>query len=271
MKFQTRAMKSGRAGHGSGPGSRRYPFNRNGGSARLPDGLYAAALFVASSPAVAETTVTAFLNATTNYVYRAYTKSEDRPTLQANFDLLHARSGLIAGAWLAAVEFGGARLEAYPYAGKRWRITEDWRIDTMLAAYLYDDRVFEERADYLEAQMLLHYRDLMSLRAGSAPDAYGRGSNVLNLQIDARYPLGGRVDVSTGLGYDRARSALGYDDVYWNLGLTWFPTRHLSADLRYYDAAEFNGAPELGDGAAHGPFEDLLIDPTVVFTVTVGF
>lgn len=271
MSLQSRGKKTGRAGRGPGPGSQRSPSIRHGGSPRLTDRLYAAALFVASSPAVAETTVTAFLNATTNYVYRAYTKSEDRPTLQANFDLLHARSGLIAGAWVAAVDFGGARLEAYPYAGRRWRITEDWRLDTMLAAYLYDDRVFEESANYLEAQALLHYRDLLSLRAGTAPDAYGRGGNVLNLQIDARYPLSATVDVSAGLGYDRARPALGYDDVYWNLGLTWFPTRHLSADLRYYDAAEFNGAPELGDGAAHGPFEDLLIDPAVVFTVTVGF
>lgn len=271
MKFQTRGRKPVRAGQPPRSGSQRSPSTRHCGSALLPDGLCAATLLVATSPAVAETTATAFLNATTNYVYRAYTKSEDRPTLQANFDLLHSRTGLIAGAWVAAVEFGDARLEAYPYAGKRWRIAEDVRLDTMLAAYLYDDEVFEEAANYLEAQALLHYRDLLSLRAGTAPDAYGRGSNVLNLQIDARYPLAGTIDVSAGLGYDRARSALGYDDVYWNLGLTWFPTRHISADLRYYDATEFNGSTEAGNGAAHGPFEELLIDPSIVFTVTVGF
>ncbi len=271
MMFQIRSRSSAPTSQRFGAGARRYVSSRYGGPARLSDGLCAAALLVVTSPVIAEVTATAFLNVTTNYVYRAYTKSEDHPTLQANIDLLHQRTGLFGGAWLAAVEFGNARLEAYPYAGKRWRIAEEWRLDTLLAAYLYDDRVFDESADYLEAQVLLHYSDLVSLRAGTAPDAYGRGDNVLNLQIDARYPLTDKLDISTGLGYDRASAALGYDDIYWNLGLTWFPTRHMSADIRYYDATEFNGVTD-GDGAApHPPFEELLIDPSIVLTVSVGF
>lgn len=211
------------------------------------------------------------VNGTTNYVYRAYTKSDDHPTVQASIDVFHPRSGLLAGAWVSVVDFGEARLEATPYAGKRWRLADDWRLDTLLAGYLYDQPVLGEVSDYGEAQALLHYSDILTLRAGIAPDAYGRGETVTNLQLDGRYPITHNVDVSAGLGYDDARAALGYDDVYWNLGVSWYPTRHLSVDLRYHDAEVFNGTEPAGGAGEHAPFETLLIDPSIVVTIGIGF
>jgi uncharacterized protein (TIGR02001 family) len=255
----------------SGPRVWHRRLSRGGARRDVPARLCWAALLGCAPLASAEITTTAFINGTTNYVYRAYTKSKDHPTLQANADVLHQRSGLLAGAWLSAVEFGDARVEAIPYAGKRWHIAPDWRLDTLLSAYVYDDEVFGDNADYLEAQGLLHYADIVSLRAGAAPDAYGRGSTLVNLQLDVRYPVARRFDVSASLGADQARAALEYDDVYWDLGLSWFPWRHVSADLRYHDARTFNGTGEDTGSSGHGRFEDLLIDPSLVFTVTIGF
>lgn len=216
--------------------------------------------------------VTALGSVTSNATYRAYSKSENGPTFQMNADALYAESGVIVGAWLSRVRFGGANVEFNPYLGKRWSLGEDFRLDAVMAGYVYDRRVFASKAHYGEAQLLLHFRDLLSLRTAVAPDAYGLDAATANVQLDLRFPVLADIDVSAGVGYDRAQAALEYDDAYWNMGLSWFPSRRIAVDLRYHDAVLFNEADtHAGRPATQAFFDSIELSPTAVLTLTIGF
>jgi uncharacterized protein (TIGR02001 family) len=231
------------------------------------------ALLVLCQPGLAgEPSVTAFGSVTSNATYRAYSKSENGPTFQLNADALFTDSGVIIGAWLSRVRFGGANVEFNPYLGKRWSLGEDFRLDAVLSGYVYDRRVFASEAHYGEAQLLLHFRDLLSLRTAVAPDAYGLDAATANVQLDLRFPLLAEVDLGAGVGYDRARAALEYDDAYWNMGLSWFPSRRIAVDLRYHDALLFNEADtHSGRPAMQAFFDSIELSPTAVLTLTIGF
>ena len=178
-------------------------------------------------------------------------------------------SGAFLGTWLSGVDFGGARLEANPYLGARVQLADAWRLETLIAGYLYDAPVFGEDADYAEWVLDFGYRDLGSARFSVAPDAYGRGHLVLDCRLGVRHPLSDTSEISAGIGYEAAQGMLGYDTIYWNLGLTWFAWRQVTLDLRYYDTREVN--PGVHDEAGEEGLSGTLIDNTLVFSIAFGF
>jgi uncharacterized protein (TIGR02001 family) len=226
------------------------------------------ALQVLPAQALGALTGSALFRFTSDYIYRGYSKSDGGPAAQVNADLVHS-SGAFLGTWLSQVDLGGARFELNPYLGAKVQLNSAWRMETLIAGYLYDAPVFAEDADYAEWVLDLGYRDLASVRFSFAPNAYGLGHDVLDYRLGVRRPLSDTIEASAGIGYEAAQGVSGYDTIYWNLGLTWFAWRHLSLDLRYYDTREMN------EGAHHEAGEEslsgVLVDNTLVFSVAFGF
>lgn len=221
----------------------------------------------------AEPKYSASLRITSDYVYRGYSKSRGDPAIQMNVDYEHP-SGMFIGSWISQVDFGDqyfsdrASIEANPYAGASLRLLGYWRIDSVLAGYVYDGKVDGRDSDYGDLYALLHYRDLFTARWGVSHDAYGRGKSTLNYELDARFPLTDTLEVSSGIGYENTDTVLRYNYIYWNIGAAWFFPKHATIDLRYHDAHRFSN---LNGEIAGASFEPPRIGKHFVFSLSIGF
>lgn len=188
------------------------------------------------------------LRYTSDYLYRGYSKSADRPTVQVKVSADGA-AGWFAGAWASAVDFGEARFEFNPYAGWQFPLTPDWRLEAAVAGYLYDARTYGEGNGYADLGARLRFRDVASVRIGVAPDAYGAGEAIPTFEVDARYPLTDVTEVFALAGHSLSQTALDYDHTWYGVGVTRYLGRHVALEFRYQGARESNDtAPPPGGG-----------------------
>lgn len=215
----------------------------------------------------------ATLLGTTNYTWRGFTKSENKPALQANIDYEHT-SGLYIGTSASTVNFGDAgfsdrsNVEITPYLGWTASPDDDWRFDLQFQRYIYDGKIFNNESDYNELYVFLHYRDLLTTRISVSPDYYDRERPAADFGIAGRYPVTEQINFSAGAGYSLARDVLEYDYLYWNAGISWYHS-YGALDLRYTQSTFFN-EKELPD-RDRWAFEPEHLGPTIVFTVSFGY
>jgi uncharacterized protein (TIGR02001 family) len=207
---------------------------------------------------------------TTNYIGRGFTKSDNDFAIQANLDYQN-ESGIYLGASASNVNFGdrnfndSSRVEFAPYFGYTHKLTDDWHADVQWTRYLYDGKIFGRDSDYNEFYLFLHYRDLLTLRASISDSFYGSDVVSGDYELTVRYPLTEYLEVSSGVGYLQAKKVLGWDYLYWNVGITG-RYKFISADLRYVESAwttdffktSWDYAPDS-------------INARLVFSLTVGF
>lgn len=212
---------------------------------------------------------------TTNYFYRGYTKSNNRPTVRGNLDVEH-ESGFYGGAWLSWIDFsdghlpGHSDLEFYPYLGYSYSLTDDLRGEISVARYIFNQDVFGKYSDYNDYSAALHYRDLGSFRVYYADDAYHRGHAFTTFELSGRYPVLESVEFSAGAGYNDAAAVVEYDSAYWHAGLTWY-WQWLSLDFRYVDSHFFEGHETEEEALSEGQIILLAPDPKFVFSLNVGY
>ena len=212
---------------------------------------------------------------TTNYFYRGYSKSDNRPTLRGNLDYEHD-SGIFGGAWLSWIDFGDGAypghsdLEFYPYLGYTHKLSEDFRAELTVARYIFNDRVFGRYSDYNDYGLAIHYRDVASARVYYADDAYHRDAPFTTAELSGRYPFTESLEFSAGAGYNVAREVLEYDSAYWHAGVTWYWTR-LAFDFRYIDSHYTSSVATPSSIDHQHEFELLLPDPKFMFSLTAGY
>lgn len=208
-----------------------------------------------------------------DYIYRGYSKNQGNPLAQAHLDYQH-ETGWFAGLGLSQVRFDDqtnsnrAEIEIKPYFGWNWPIDRDWRAELSVSGYLFDNKLFNHSADYAEYSASLHFRDWLSATVSVAQNAYQRQADVPDYELNYRRDIWDTVQFSAGLGYHQAGKLLGQDYFYWNAGLSWFVSEHVSIDMRYLDTAL----------TAHhhaDPYQDEFYprpqDDRYLFSVTVGF
>lgn len=228
------------------------------------------AVLIVRPAAGADASTAVSLGFTTDYQWRGYSKSDAGPSVQVNIDhaAVGSGAGWFTGLWLSDIDFGShdggdASYEFVTYAGWSEPLGDDLRFDLQLSGYFYDGDVLGLSADYGEIYLFAHFRDLVTMEYAFAPQAYGSDANLHSTQINARYPLSLRVDVSAGVGYSWARRLFEYDYLYWNAGMTW-TLGHAALDVRYFGAADSNEG-------VHRAREMDQAKATVALTVTVGF
>ena len=184
------------------------------------------------------------LIATTNYISSGYSKSDGDPAIQANVDYEHY-SGLYVGAWASSIDFSDndhddrSRIEVAPYVGFWFRASPDWSIDTTLTRYLYDDNIFGRNSDYNEVNLQVDYQETVSARVAWSDSLYNRGHSAWDYELLGRYPLTDVLEVSAGLGVNKANEIFEYNYWYGNAGVTWF-YHSVAVDIRYATAREFD-------------------------------
>lgn len=235
--------------------------------------LAASCLALLPIPSKAGADYSVLVKLTSNYVYRGYSKSSGDPVVQGSLDFEHS-SGFFIGTWISQVDFDDgidedrATIEVNPYMGWSVSLSEDWRAEAMVAGYIYDGRVYGRGADYSELFGQLHFRDLVTARAGVAYDAYGSSDSIEDYELQARFPLAENVNFSGRIGYEDANTVFGYDSLYWNIGVTWFLHKYAALDLRYYDISQTDQERLDPIGPATG---SVGIENHVVVSVSFGF
>jgi len=194
--------------------------------------LLAATLAAASATtalAEPEPEVAFGLTATTNYIYRGATQTDDRPALQGYVE--GAFGGFYAGAWASNVRLEDDRLELDLYAGFR-NTVGGLDYDVGYIRYLYDDS-----GDCCgEAFLALDHAFGETVAAG-ATYFYDFDERTSWLDARAGTEVGELFTLDGAIGTDFGTLDLGADDkVAWNLGANRALTEAVAIDLRYHDS-----------------------------------
>ena len=219
------------------------------------------------------------ITGTTNYVWRMYSKSNNKPAIQGNLDYQHS-SGFYTGATASSFNIGPSELgdpnfptqyqdpaqtEIIPYVGWSIKLADDWRTDFQYSHYFYDGFIYGLEPEYDEFYFFLHYKDLISLQTSYAVDFYGLIGDAYFYELTGRYPITDYLEISSSFGYANTKSVLSADYTYWNVGITG-KYKFVALDLRFYQAGETNVGEE----------QDFYDHPhtqkdTVVFSISAGF
>jgi uncharacterized protein (TIGR02001 family) len=208
-----------------------------------------------------------------DYVYRGYSKSRGNPVVQGHLDY-QGDAGWFAGIGLSQVSFDDqpnnerAAIEIKPYLGWSLPLATDWRTELSVSGYIYDNKIFDQAANYMEFYASLHYRDWLSATVSIAPNAYQRHVNVANYELTYRRDILDTVQLSAGLGYYQAGALLGQDYLYWNAGASWFLTSYLALDIRYIDV---HPNAQLETHLHHDEFYPRQQENKYLVSVTLGF
>lgn len=209
----------------------------------------------------------------TDYIWRGYSKSDNKPVFQANIDY-EFKSGIYLGSFASTVNFADhgyenrSNLEFRPYFGYGYKLSGDWRFNTEWNRYIYDGKIFGQYADYNEFHFYSHFRDLLTAGFVFSENSYQQHHMSFNYEITARYPITNSIEMSSTLGYNNQKKNLHYDYLYWTSGLTLHFSRNIGIDIRYYGATHTSTRKE---EPFHWQFQPHAVDNRVVFSITAGF
>ena len=203
----------------------------------------------------------------TDYLYRGYSKSDDRPSLQLHGGMT-AGNGLYAGMWVNRVQLGTARWEGMPYLGWRRGLGADWQVEGTIAGYVYDDDLDASAGHYGEVYASVHYQDWLSARVSHAVDAYGFEGDAQDIDLKLRYPLSDVLQASASLGHAWFDEVAGYDVTHYSVGVARSLSSRITAELRWHGA--FVGSERV-TAPGHDFFERLLIDNRLAASISLSF
>jgi uncharacterized protein (TIGR02001 family) len=184
--------------------------------------------------------VTANVAASTDYVFRGVSQTEEDPAISAGVDL--TSGALYAGAWASNVSFVGdddTSAEVDLYGGYRAEVG-GWAVDVGGVAYLYTNQPDGADYDYVEAKLAIS-RAVGPATIGGAvfysPDFFGAAEDEATyVEANAAFSPADRWTLSGALGRQFVSSD--FDYTTWNVGAAYALTDTFAADVRYHDTDE---------------------------------
>ncbi len=177
-------------------------------------------LATAASPAHAEG-VSGSVAATTDYVFRGLSQTDEGAALQGELRFDHA-SGFYAGLWASNVDFGsagGAGIEYDTFVGYAVPLNESLGFDFQLVRYNYSGVEGGNDLEYLEFLTSVSFNDRVSATLGYSSDVLASGDRGLYLGLSGSYPLADKLSLTGGIGRYSLPADADYFD--WNLGIEW--------------------------------------------------
>lgn len=183
-------------------------------------------------------------SAVSDYVFRGFSQSDERPALQAGVDL--TAGVFYAGAWASTVDFGdGTDAEFNIYGGVNTEAAGyEWGLGVV--GYVYAGPPSGSDYNFVEVQASVS-RAIGAVTLGGqvaySPDFYGIDEEATYVEANLAVETSPKVTVSAALGHQWLD--VGDDYLTWNVGLSYAFTDVLSADIRFHDTD--TSAPT-GDG-----------------------
>jgi uncharacterized protein (TIGR02001 family) len=173
--------------------------------------------------------VTGSVGGTSDFVFRGLSLTRGKPAAQASLDVEFPREFYI-GAFIATADPNRGPspiVEMDMWAGRYWRVSENFSGDLRLSQYTYPDDPRRVSYNRTEVTGTLGYRNHVFAAAIYSPNTKAIGSSAgyaegdtWALEISGRLPLSERLSLSAGVGHYDLREI--YHDTYnyWNITLT---------------------------------------------------
>lgn len=179
---------------------------------------------------------------TTDYVLRGVSQSHGAGALQAQIHY-QTPGGWLAGLWASNTNLNpedGRTAEINAFAGRAWRLSDDWSSRVAVAHYAYPWNTPGGFYDYDELTAGVAYRDFVFLTVAISPNTpletasgENRDRTAVAYEIALRRPFLGDLSAIGGVGhyglsglpdweYWYWNAGLGYDFHPWHFDLSWF-------------------------------------------------
>jgi uncharacterized protein (TIGR02001 family) len=197
------------------------------------------------------------LAATSDYVWRGSSQSDENPTGQAGLTF-NIPGGFYAGAWASGVDFGGNKpdFEVDYFVGYNVDFSDSVNFDVMVNRYTYPDAA---ELNFAELITKTTFAENYSLTVAYTDDFGGTDASGLYFAGGASFGLPNDYSIDLSLGRNTFDDEVGYEDYTdWSVGVSksW---GMVSASLGYY-GTDGNGRDNFGE----------LADNRVVLTLSVG-
>lgn len=196
-----------------------------------------AALFAAAVPAAARAQspeIAWNIAATSDYVFRGASQSNEDPTLQGGVDL--TAGSFYAGAWASGVDFGDDTDAEFDLYGGFRTEAAGFALDFGVVGYFYVNAPDASDYDYVEFKAAAS-RAIGPVTFGAAlywsPDFYGLDEEATYVEANAAFTPADKWTISGAVGHQ----ALDFSDDYttWNAGVAYALTDNVAVDVRYHD------------------------------------
>lgn len=177
--------------------------------------------------------------ATSDYIFRGVSQTEEEPALSAGVDMTNG--AFYAGVWASNVSYAGDNdtgVEADIYAGVRPEFA-GFTMDFGVVGYLYDEPEALDY-DYVEFKAAAS-RAIGPATIGAAvfysPDFFGASEDEATyVEANGAFSPADKWTVSGAVGRQFVSSD--FDYTTWNVGAAYQLTDNLALDLRYHDTDE---------------------------------
>jgi uncharacterized protein (TIGR02001 family) len=197
------------------------------------------------------------LAATSDYVFRGVSQTDESPALQGSLDVGHS-NGLYAGIWASNVDFDspdGIDVELNFYVGWVFGFDNDTELDLQLVRYQYPGANPGYGINYNELIVGYSFLENYTVSAAYSDDFLRSGESAFYYHAGADFPLGvGDLNLTLGAGLNDISNVAGSD--YWdyqvginrdvgivNVDLSYFDTSGFDADVQ-----DWLGPPNWADG-----------------------
>ena len=209
-----------------------------------------------ASPAQAE--LTGNVTLASDYVFRGFTQTDQKPTIQGGFDYSHDTTGLYAGVWASNVELGGSvNIEVdytFGLAGEFSGI--GWNVGVVYYDYPSDST---QDLDYTEYKAALSW-EFLSAAYYYSDDFFGTNTedaHYLSLGADFDLPMDLSLSLHAGHQIVDGSGGVEYND--WSVGISR-SIEGVDLGLTYIDT---NGVDDRFNGGSCSS----LCDSRVVFSI----
>jgi len=209
------------------------------------------------------------LGGTSDFVFRGLSLTRGKPAAQASIDVEFSRE-FYAGAFVATADPNSGPsppVEMDFWAGRYWRLSENFSGDLRLSQYTYPDDPRRASYNRTELTATLGFRNWLYFAAIYSPNTDAVGSSrgyqegkVWAAELSGRRPFNDRLALSAGVGHYGLDEV--YDDSYnyWNVTLT-ATLKPFELQLAYLGV----------DDSASEHFDDDAVGDRVAFTALWRF
>ena len=175
------------------------------------------------------TVFTGSIGGTSDFVFRGLSLTRGKPAAQASLDVEFPKEFYV-GAFVATADPNpgpSPPVEMDFWAGRYWRMSENFSGDLRLSQYTYPDDPRRKSYNRTELTATVGFRNQLYLAAIYSPNTEAVGSsggyaegNAWAVEVSGRQPLGERFSLSAGVGHYGLNEIYHDSYNYWNLTLT---------------------------------------------------
>ena len=180
----------------------------------------------------------AYLNWTTNYVYRGISLSNKGPATQASISYQND-NGFFAGWWVSTMDFSppsGPNTEHNLYLGHSQRWNDSWRTDISATYFNFRGGTIGPDNSFAQWRVAATYADQVTARFYYADNSYGLRFVSKAAELETAYALGPRFSLAGTLGYWDVSHLSNETYFYTDIALQ-YQLRHCALSLHHHYAS----------------------------------